>query len=224
MSLGINSLDDAIANDAMLHAGIQAGLDALACVMTEYQVEQLETYVGLLVKWNKTYNLTAIKKPGEMLSLHLFDSLAVAPYLKGNSFLDVGSGGGLPGIPLAILQTDREFTLLDTVGKKTRFMQQAAIELKLPNVSVVQTRVESWSPDKSFDAIISRAFASLEDFVILASRHLHSQGRLYAMKGRYPKDELSALPEGYRVVAEYQLEVPQLDAERYLIEIKSRYK
>lgn len=199
---------------------IRVGLESLACSMSEAQVKQLQAYVDLLIKWNKTYNLTAIKTPNDMLPLHLFDSLAIAPYLQGDSFLDVGSGGGLPGIPLAILHPHREFTLLDTVGKKTRFMQQAVIELKLPNVSVVQARVESWTPDHSFDAIISRAFSSLEDFVLLTAKHLHLHGSLYAMKGRYPKDELMALPQGYNLVAAHKLEVPQLDAERYLIEIK----
>lgn len=200
---------------------IRAGLESLGCLMGAPQLEQLETYVDLLIKWNKTYNLTAIKTPDDILPLHLFDSLAVAPYLKGNHFLDVGSGGGLPGIPLAILQPDRKFTLLDTVGKKTRFMQQAVIELKLPNVSVVQARVESWSPEKPFDAIISRAFSSVHDFVTLTAKHLQPQGSLYAMKGRYPKDELMTLPQGYCVAAEHKLDVPQLDAERYLIEITS---
>ncbi len=190
--------------------------------MTETQLIQLQTYVDLLIKWNKTYNLTAIKTANDILPLHLFDSLAVAPYLKGDCILDVGSGGGLPGIPLAILQPDRRFTLLDTVGKKTRFMQQVVIELKLPNVSVVQARVESWSPQKSFDAIISRAFASVQDFVTLTAKHLQPEGSFYAMKGRYPKDELIALPQGFYVVAEHELDVPQLDAERYLIEIKSK--
>ena len=200
---------------------IKTGIESLGCLMDAPQLEQLETYVDLLIKWNKTYNLTAIRAHDDILPLHLFDSLAVGPYVKGGHVLDVGSGGGLPGIPLAILQPDRKFTLLDTVGKKTRFMQQVVIELKLPNVSVVQARVESWSPEKQFDAIISRAFASVQDFVTLTAKHLLPQGSFYAMKGRYPKEELLALPQGYGVVAEHKLEIPQLDAERYLIEITS---
>ncbi len=205
----------------MSHISIDEGLQELNCLVSEVQIRQLQTYVDMLFRWNKVYNLTAIKNKDDILRLHIFDSLAVAPFIKGRHFLDVGSGGGLPGIPLAILFPERHFTLLDTVGKKTRFMQQAIIEIKLPNVSVVQTRVESWSPDTLFDAIISRAFSSVADFVSLTGQHMHKQGSLYAMKGRYPKDELIALePQRYHVVAEHKLEVPQLNAERYLIEIK----
>ncbi|MEE9352694.1 MAG: 16S rRNA (guanine(527)-N(7))-methyltransferase RsmG [Thiotrichaceae bacterium] len=204
----------------MSKINLEAGLQSLNCPMDEGQIIRLQTYVDMLLRWNKVYNLTAIRNVDDVLPLHIFDSLAVAPFIKGKQFLDVGSGGGLPGIPLAICFPERQFTLLDTVGKKTRFMQQAAIELKLPNVSVVQTRVESWSSDIVFDAIISRAFSSLNDFVSLTAQHMHKQGSLYAMKGRYPKDELAQLPNGYHVVAEHKLAVPQLDAERYLIEIK----
>lgn len=199
---------------------IQEGLNQLNCSITEAQIEQLKAYVDLLIKWNKVYNLTAIRNTDDILPLHLFDSLSVAPYLKGEHFLDVGSGGGLPGIPLSILRPDWSFTLLDTVGKKTRFMQQAVIELKLPNVSVVQARVESWSADQQFDGIISRAFASILDFVTFAERHLHPQGSFYAMKGLYPADELIDLPDGYQVVSECKLEIPKLSVDRYLIEIK----
>lgn len=201
---------------------LQAGLDELGLVLTDAQIASLHAYIELLVRWNKVYNLTAIKDPQQIVPLHLLDSLAVAPYLHGDSCLDVGSGAGLPGIPLAIVQPERQFTLLDTVGKKTRFMQQAAIQLKLPNVSVIQARVESWSPESPFDAIISRAFASICDFVELTARHLQPQGRLYAMKGRYPVEEVTNLPASYEVIAERRLCVPQLDAERYLIEIRQK--
>ncbi len=199
---------------------LEAGLEALNCSVNETQIKQLQGYVDMLMRWNKVYNLTAITDADDVLRLHIFDSLAVAPFIEGRSFLDVGSGGGLPGIPLAILNPERQFTLLDKVGKKSRFMRQAAIELKLPNVSVEQTRVESWSSDIEFDAIISRAFSSVVDFVSLTGKHMHPQGSLYAMKGRYPTNELAQLPQQYRVVAERKLQVPQLDAERYLIEIK----
>jgi len=198
------------------------GLEELNASMTDTQVKQLQAFVDMLMRWNKVYNLTAITDADDILRLHIFDSLAVAPFIKGDHFLDVGSGGGLPGIPLAILNPERQFTLLDKVGKKARFMRQAAIELKLPNVSVEQTRVESWSSAMVFDAIISRAFSSVADFVSLTGKHLHKQGSLYAMKGRYPIDELAQLPQQYRIVAEHKLQVPQLDAERYLIEIKHK--
>ena len=127
--------------------------------MNEQQAAQLQQYLQLLQRWNKVYNLTAVRNLADMQPLHIDDSLSVAPFIRGETCLDVGSGAGLPGIPLAIVQPERHFTLLDTNGKKTRFMQQAVLELGLKNVKVVQTRVESWQPDAPFDAIISRAFA-----------------------------------------------------------------
>ena len=180
----------------------------------------LNRYLQLLQRWNKVFNLTAVRDPAEMQSLHIADSISVAPYLHGATCLDVGSGAGLPGIPLAILQPERQFTLLDTNGKKTRFIQQAVLELGLPNVQVVQTRVESWQPAASFDAIISRAFASLHDFVTFTGKHVAENGILYAMKGRYPASELAELPAGWCVTAQHPLHVPGLDAERHLLEIQ----
>lgn len=180
----------------------------------------LNRYLQLLQRWNKVFNLTAVRDPAEMQSLHIADSISVAPFLRGKSCLDVGSGAGLPGIPLAILQPDRQFTLLDTNGKKTRFIQQAVLELGLPNVKVVQTRVESWQPAAPFEAIISRAFASLHDFVTFTGKHVAENGILYAMKGRYPASELAELPAGWRVTAQHPLHVPGLDAERHLLEIQ----
>jgi 16S rRNA (guanine527-N7)-methyltransferase len=180
----------------------------------------LNRYLQLLQRWNKVFNLTAVRDPAEMQSLHIADSISVAPYLQGKTCLDVGSGAGLPGIPLAILQPERQFTLLDTNGKKTRFIQQAVLELGLPNVQVVQTRVESWQPAAPFDAIISRAFASLHDFVSFTGKHVAENGILYAMKGRYPASELAELPAGWRVTAQHPLHVPGLDAERHLLEIQ----
>ncbi|MDQ5768418.1 16S rRNA (guanine(527)-N(7))-methyltransferase RsmG [Thiothrix subterranea] len=180
----------------------------------------LNRYLQLLQRWNKVFNLTAVRDAADMQSLHIADSISVAPFLRGKSCLDVGSGAGLPGIPLAILQPDRQFTLLDTNGKKTRFIQQAVLELGLPNVKVVQTRVESWQPAAPFEAIISRAFASLHDFVTFTGKHVAENGILYAMKGRYPDSELAELPAGWRVTAQHPLHVPGLDAERHLLEIQ----
>ena len=180
----------------------------------------LNRYLQLLQRWNKVFNLTAVRDPAEMQLLHIADSISVAPFLRGKSCLDVGSGAGLPGIPLAILQPDRQFTLLDTNGKKTRFIQQAVLELGLPNVKVVQTRVESWQPAAPFEAIISRAFASLHDFVTFTGKHVAENGILYAMKGRYPASELAELPAGWCVTAQHPLHVPGLDAERHLLEIQ----
>ncbi len=199
---------------------MKAGIVTLGLDLTDQQYTQLSTYIELLLRWNKVFNLTAIRTPEEMLPLHLFDSLSVAHYLKGKTCLDVGSGAGLPGIPLAIVQPDRQFSLLDTNGKKTRFMQQAVIELGLKNVNVIHERVEKWSSDRLFDAIISRAFSSVQDFVTLTAMHLQEDGSLYAMKGCYPDDELSQMPVGYTVVSETALDIPQMSVDRFLIEIK----
>ncbi len=188
--------------------------------MDAVQEEKLRHYLQLLQRWNKVYNLTAVRDPAQMQVVHLDDSLSVAPYICGKRCLDVGSGAGLPGIPLAIIQPERQFTLLDTNGKKTRFMQQAVLELGLQNVNVVQTRVESWQPDQCFDAIISRAFASLSDFVTFTGKHACENGILYAMKGRYPDNELAELPTGWQVTAQHELHVPGLDAERHLLELQ----
>lgn len=197
----------------------ESGLAALDCGATDEQVATLKRYVSLLHRWNKTYNLTAIRDPLEMIPAHIFDSLVVAPYLEGNTCLDVGSGAGLPGIPLAILQPERQFTMLDTNGKKTRFIQQAVIELGLKNASVVQSRIEQWKPPQLFDAIISRAFASIVDFVEGSSMHLAKNGALYAMKGQFPASELAELPDGYILESQHELKVPSLVGERHLLKI-----
>jgi 16S rRNA (guanine527-N7)-methyltransferase len=183
------------------------------------QDQQLQQYLELLQRWNKVYNLTAVRDPAQMLPLHLWDSLSVVPFIKAERCLDVGSGAGLPGIPLAIMRPTQQFTLLDTNGKKTRFIQQAALELGLANIKVVQKRVEQWQPEQKFAAIISRAFASLADFVTVSGMHLQAQGKLYAMKGRYPESEIAELPQGWSVAGSHQLMVPGLEAERHLLEL-----
>ena len=183
------------------------------------QDQQLQQYLELLQRWNKVYNLTAVRDPVQMLPLHLWDSLSVVPFIEAEHCLDVGSGAGLPGIPLAIMRPTQQFTLLDTNGKKTRFIQQAALELGLANIKVVQKRVEQWHPEQQFAAIISRAFASLADFVTVSSMHLQAQGRLYAMKGRDPESEIAELHQGWSVAGSHQLIVPSLDAERHLLEL-----
>ena len=195
------------------------GIEQLDLDITDEHVEKLQHYVRLLDRWNKTYNLTAIRNPNDMIPAHIFDSLVVAPYIEGENCLDVGSGAGLPGIPLSILQPDRQFTMLDTNGKKTRFIQQAIIELGLPNASVVQSRVAEWQPEKKFDGIISRAFASIADFVNGCSMHLNDQGYIYAMKGQFPTEELIDTPDGYQLVEQIQLSVPYLEGERHLLKI-----
>lgn len=186
------------------------------------QQAQLQHYLQLLQRWNRVYNLTAVRDPVQMQLLHVADSLSIAPFIQGDNCLDVGSGAGLPGIPLAIVQPERQFTLLDTSGKKTRFLQQVVLELHLPNVEVVQARVENWQPQSPYAAIISRAFASLQDFVNMAGHCLGEGGILYAMKGRYPGAEVAALPLGWQVVAQHVLYVPGLDAERHLLAIQQK--
>ena len=197
----------------------QQGLAALNCELDDAQLEKLQAYLSLLQRWNKVYNLTAVRDPHQMLSLHIWDSLSVAMLIQGEHCLDVGSGAGLPGIPLAILYPQRKFVLLDTNGKKTRFIQQAVLELGLPNVVVVQSRVEQWRPEHKFTAIVSRAFASLNDFVTVSAAHLQDNGVLYAMKGRYPEQEINDLPSGWGVTKTHSLAVPDLDAERHLLEL-----
>jgi 16S rRNA (guanine527-N7)-methyltransferase len=191
----------------------------LGLALSDQQDLQLQRYLELLQRWNKVYNLTAVRDPEQMLPLHLWDSLSIVPFIQAETCLDVGSGAGLPGIPLAILRPTQRFTLLDTNGKKTRFIQQAALELGLANVEVVQTRVEQWQPEQKFAAIISRAFASLADFVTVSGEHLQVQGTLYAMKGRYPESEIAELPQGWSLACSHSLSVPGLDAERHLLEL-----
>lgn len=197
----------------------QLGYDA-----SESQIQQLKDYLSLLQRWNKVYNLTAIRDMDAMLPLHIFDSLSVLPFIDAHHCLDVGSGAGLPGIPLAIMQPDTQFTLLDSNGKKTRFIQQSVIQLSLSNVNVVHGRIEDLgntsSSQEGFDVIISRAFASITDFVSVTGQYLSKNGKLLAMKGRFPASELEQMPSGYQVLTTHQLDVPGVDGERHLIEIQ----
>lgn len=193
------------------------GLGAMGLELPVEQREKLLAYVALLYKWNKTYSLTALKEQDKAVSHHLLDSLAILPFVPSGSILDVGSGGGMPGIPLAIVRPDLAVTLLDSNSKKTAFLQQAAIELGLPNISVHGGRVEQYHPTVGFAAITSRAFAELADFVVL-SRHLLAPGGVWlAMKGVWPHDEIARLPKDVRVVAVHALAVPGVDGERHLV-------
>ncbi|TNF05928.1 MAG: 16S rRNA (guanine(527)-N(7))-methyltransferase RsmG [Gammaproteobacteria bacterium] len=204
---------------ADLASRLRAGLDALSLPLSDYQVALLLDYLSLLQKWNRAYNLTAVRDPQEMLHLHLLDSLSIAKDIAGNEMIDVGTGPGLPGIPLAICFPERSFTLLDSNGKKTRFLFQAKNSLGLGNVQEVQSRVEAYQPDRSYDAVISRAFSSLADMVEKCSHLLAPDGRFYAMKGQYPQQELSELPKHYNVIASHRLDVPGVEAQRHLVEI-----
>ncbi|MGB8434077.1 MAG: 16S rRNA (guanine(527)-N(7))-methyltransferase RsmG [Burkholderiales bacterium] len=198
-------------------AALAAGIDALGLQLRPFQRQQLLTYIGLLAKWNEVYNLTAIRDEHEMLSHHLLDSLALVPHIDGPNVLDVGSGAGLPGIPVAIARSECEVTLLDSNKKKAAFMQQAVIELELANATVCSARVETWQPDRRFDVIASRAFSSLADFVRDSQHLLAVRGVFAAMKGAYPDAELARLPKDYRVRSVKRLVVPGLTGERHLV-------
>jgi len=204
-----------------LTSQLKEGLAALRLNLSGAVQSKLLDYVVLLKKWNRVYNLTAIRDESEMVTQHLLDSLAVLPAvqesaLAGRRWADVGSGAGLPGIPLALARPDLDMTLIEAVEKKSAFQRQAKIELGLENIAVVSGRVEE-VPDGLFDAVISRAFADLATFVDLAGHLLARNGRLYAMKGLAPEDELSRLPTGWAVLDCVRLNVPGLDAQRHLI-------
>lgn len=196
------------------------GIKQLNIVVSTKQQQLLLSYLELLAKWNKAYNLTAIRDVNQMVSRHLLDSLSIVPYVKGEYWLDVGSGGGMPGIPLAILFPDMQFVLLDSNGKKTRFLTQVVLELKLANVKVVNERVESFHVKQPFSGIVSRAFSSIEDFVTLTKHLANESTRWFAMKGVYPEGELQALPENFKVEANYSLTVPNCEGQRHLLIIQ----
>jgi 16S rRNA (guanine527-N7)-methyltransferase len=193
---------------------LQLGLDLPSAAQ-----DQLLAYLQLLHKWNRAYNLTAVRDPAQMVSRHLLDSLAVAPLLQGRYFADIGTGAGLPGIPLAIALPEARFTLVDSNGKKIRFVTQAVAELGLPNVEPLQQRVEEWQPPRRFDGVLSRAFASLADMVAACDHLLAPEGCFYALKGQYPTAELSDLPKHYTVSACHTLAVPGETGERHLVTI-----
>ena len=181
-------------------------------------------YLTLFEKWNRAYNLSAIRKSDDMPGKHILDSLSVLPHLQGDTFVDVGSGGGLPGIPLAISLPDKHFTLLDANGKKTRFLFQVKQALKLDNVSVENRRVEEFRPETPFDGLICRAYSSINGIIDTAG-HLHAkEGKIFAMKGLIPTDELSELQKHYIVEAIKKLDVPGVTGERNLIVLAMRKK
>ena len=204
----------------ILEDELASGLDALRLPVSGELERKLLDYVALIAKWNRVYNLTAVREPEKMLSLHVLDSLAVAPHLTGRTLLDVGSGAGLPGIPLAIARPDLDVTMLDSNRKKTTFQQQAIIELDLANAHAVNARVESWDAGPQFDVVISRAFSELADFVAGAGRLCARGGVLAAMKGVYPLEELARIPAGYAVADVVKIAVPGVVAERHLVLIR----
>jgi 16S rRNA (guanine527-N7)-methyltransferase len=205
-----------------LHNRLEKGLQQLGVSLPANDRQRLLAFVRLLAKWNAAYNLTAVRDPEEMIARHLFDSLVLLPFLQGPRVLDIGTGPGLPGIPLAIARPDYSFTLLDANAKKTRFVTQAVGELDLKNVGVVQSRVENYRPVEKFDTLVARAFSSIAD-MLNSARHLCApDGRFLAMKGVYPEAELAAIPADYAISEVAALQVPDLDAARHLVILTQR--
>lgn len=192
---------------------------SLAQPPDDNQQSKLIKYVELLDKWNKAYNLTAVRKPSQMVTRHLLDSLAICPYLRGKHILDVGTGAGLPGIPLAIVFSNKQLTLLDSNNKKTRFVIQAVSELELSNVDVVQSRVENFQTSELFDVIITRAYSAVGDMLEQTSHLLADDGTFLAMKGANPLAEIDELPSGYTIRKNHEIQVPNLEEKRHLLEI-----
>jgi len=199
---------------------LERGLAELGLKLPDAACTRLIGYLALVEKWNKAYNLTAVRDPREMLTRHLLDCLAIVPRVAGAALLDVGSGAGLPGIPVAIALPRLPVTLLDASHKKCAFLRQAAIELGLDNVAVVCERVEAWAPPQRFDLVISRALTDLLEFIRFAGRLLAPGGSLAAMKGVYPYEELAQIPEGWSVKETAALAVPGLRGERHWIRLE----
>lgn len=202
-------------------AALDRGLGELALALPAGTGDRLIAYLELLAKWNKTYNLTAIRDPLQAVSVHVLDSLAVLHELPAGSLADVGSGGGLPGIPLAIADPARQITVNDANAKKGAFLRQAVIELGLANVRVHVGRVEEWHPGEPFEVVISRGFSSLADFVDSCRHLLAPTGVLAAMKGEYPREEIAALPAAWERSEVRKLRVPRLEAERHLVLLRA---
>lgn len=201
---------------------LDAGLRDLGMAMQVDARARLLAFASMVERWNRTFNLTAIRDPRRIMTHHLLDSLAVVPYLPPGSMADVGSGGGFPGVPVAIAEPLRPVTLIDSNSKKTAFLRQAKIELPLDNVAVHEGRVDAWRPEVLFDVVVSRAFAELPQF-IGASRHLlKAGGEWLAMKGALPEAEIATLPPEVEVREVIRIAVPELDAERHLIRIVRR--
>ena len=188
--------------------------------ISDQQIQQLIDLVNLLNKWNKAYNLTSVRNPQEMLVKHILDSLVVSPYLQGDRFIDVGTGPGLPGLPLAIINPSKQFVLLDSLGKRINFIRNAVRELGLTNVTPVLSRVEEYQPEDKFDGVLSRAFASLKDMTDWCNHLPKENGYFYALKGIYQEDEINELNKKYTVQEVIELHVPELIGERHLIVLR----
>lgn len=204
---------------ADLEAILKAGAHAMGVPLTDVQLDQLVTLVAELVEWNGRFNLTAIREPDDIVRKHLLDSLSIQPWLRGRRIADIGTGPGFPGLPLAVINPGREFALVDSTGKKIRFVEHAIARLGLANATAVNARAEAWKPPRPFDTVVARALGKVRDFIRVAGHLAAPGGRLLAMKGRYPEVELEALPAGWRVVGVHRLAVPGLDADRCVVEL-----
>ena len=203
-----------------LEQQLEACIQDSNITVDDEQRRKLINFVLLIHKWNKAYNLTSVRDPQQMLIKHIVDSIVVAPYLTQSQYIDVGTGPGLPGIPLAIMCPDKHFILLDSLGKRVRFMKQVAYELKLNNIQAVQSRVEEFVPAVKIDGVISRAFASLKDMLHWCQHLVDSQGVFLALKGQFPNDELAEMGEQFSLVETIKLNVPDLVGERHIIKIR----
>ena len=205
--------------NALWQGQLRDGLAAMELSLTKSQQQQLLAFLGLLNKWNRAYNLTAVRDERVMVSRQLLDSLSILPWVTTEHLLDAGAGGGLPGIPLAIALPAKRFTLLDSNGKKTRFLNQCVLELGLKNVEVVHGRADDCNPPEPFSQISSRAFTALENLVSWCGDLLANEGEFLAMKGQFPDDEVAALPAGWQVKSSHSLDVPGAGGERHLVVI-----
>lgn len=199
---------------------IREGAAEQGVALTPGQIQELADFLALMAQWNRVFNLSAVRDPDQMVPRHILDSLSVCPYVEGSPVLDMGTGAGLPGVPLAIAFPQRRFVLLDSNGRKLRFVRQALLDLGLENVQVIQARIEAYRPEEKFATIVSRAVGSAVELLALARPFLTYNGRLLLMKGRYPEADLAELERSgahYRV---HPLQVPFLDGERHLIEIR----
>ncbi|MCE9679649.1 16S rRNA (guanine(527)-N(7))-methyltransferase RsmG [Shewanella sp. AS1] len=203
----------------MLLTQLESYLSQINMAATPKQKQQLVDFVGMLAKWNKAYNLTSVRDPKQMLIRHIMDSLVASPHLKGERFIDVGTGPGLPGIPLAIMNPDKTFVLLDSLGKRIRFQKQVQFELGINNISSVESRVEAYQPEDKFDGVLSRAFASIADMLHWCAHLPKETGCFYALKGQLADDEMAQLPDNFTITDIIELSVPHLDEQRHLLRV-----
>lgn len=201
---------------------LKSSLKNCELAVTEEQQQQLIRFVLMMHKWNKAYNLTSVREPQQMVLKHIVDSIVVAPFLDKVNYIDVGTGPGLPGIPLAIMCPNKQFILLDSLGKRVRFMKQVAYELKIDNIQPVQSRVEDFVPSIEIDGVLSRAFASLKDMLHWCQHLVDSHGVFLALKGQLPTEELEQLPSGFILQETIKLDVPGLEGERHIVKIKKQ--